>query len=272
MIKLVAFDMDGTFLNRQNDYDRTVFAEIFKKLRARDIEVVAISGNQYHQIKSFFPELLEEMTIVSEIGCKIYEYNHLIAEERFELAIVEEIIQLLAEKQLLDRCAVNGLDTLYFQKSAPEDFKKTITKHNFSWKEVDSLLDLPEDDFSILTLDLPGQDIHALIHELNSISGKKAKAVSSGFAFIDIIMPEVNKGTALQFLGKRWGIKPEEMMAFGDSGNDLEMLEYVGRSYAMEGSPAYVQEAAKFQAPSNDLSGVLVVLEDYLSKEENATN
>jgi hydroxymethylpyrimidine pyrophosphatase-like HAD family hydrolase len=56
------------------------------------------------------------------------------------------------------------------------------------------------------------------------------------------------------------------MMAFGDGHNDLEMLAYVGHSYAMaNGAPAVLQ-TAKFIAPSNNESGVLQVLEDFLSQ------
>lgn len=53
MIRLVAFDMDGTFLNSQNDYDRSRFKRIFKQLQEQGIRVAAISGNQYQQIRSF---------------------------------------------------------------------------------------------------------------------------------------------------------------------------------------------------------------------------
>jgi hydroxymethylpyrimidine pyrophosphatase-like HAD family hydrolase len=56
------------------------------------------------------------------------------------------------------------------------------------------------------------------------------------------------------------------MVAFGDSDNDLDMLAYVGESYAMAGSPASVVAVARHQAPSNDASGVLEVLEKVLNE------
>ena len=52
MIRLVAFDMDGTFLNSQNDYDRSRFKRIFKQLQEQGIRVAAISGNQYIKLNS----------------------------------------------------------------------------------------------------------------------------------------------------------------------------------------------------------------------------
>ncbi|MED5761676.1 HAD-IIB family hydrolase [Streptococcus anginosus] len=50
---------------------------------------------------------------------------------------------------------------------------------------------------------------------------------------MDIIQRGVHKGSALEFLSQHFGIALQEMMAFGDGGNDLEMLAYVGHSYAM---------------------------------------
>ena len=157
MIKLIAFDMDGTFLNSQNDYDRARFDKIFQAAKEKGIRLVANSGNQYQQIASFFGPYLDDLVIVSEIGAQIHERGQLIDFHHFDDAVVADVLGMLAGKGLLDRCSVSGLEGLYFEKGAQPDFKKTITKHNFAWKEIDSLLELPDDHFTILTLDLPGQ-------------------------------------------------------------------------------------------------------------------
>lgn len=264
MVQLVAFDMDGTFLNSHNDYDRERFARIADKAKEKGVRLVANSGNQYQQIASFFEDYLEDIVIVSEIGTQIYENGKRIAYHHFERAVVEDILRLLDEKDLLNRCSVSGLQSLYFEETASADFKETIKKHNYAWQECPSLLELPDDQFTIVTLDVPGLDIASLVEEINHIGKGKVKAVSSGFHFIDIVLPDINKGTSLAYLGEKWGICPAEMMTFGDSDNDLEMLEYAGASYAMKGSPETVLKAAKFLAPSNDASGVLQVLESVL--------
>lgn len=264
MIKLVAFDMDGTFLNPDNDYNRQRFARIFEELQARDIKVVAISGNQYHQIKTFFADYLDSIVIASENGSKIDEQGKRLLSHHFDRQVVEDIIALLANKDLLERCVIAGQDHAYFAASAPADFKTLVKKYNGQWKEIDSLQHLPQDDFCVVTLDVPDQDIPSLVEELNGLNNGKAKAVSSGNNFIDILIPSVNKATALQFLGERWGIASSEMMAFGDSGNDLDMLKYVGYSYAMANAAPPVKEVATFQAPSNRDAGVLAVIEQEI--------
>lgn len=53
MIKLVAVDMDGTFLDDQMHYNRTIFRKIYNYFKENDIYFVVASGNQYYQLKSF---------------------------------------------------------------------------------------------------------------------------------------------------------------------------------------------------------------------------
>ncbi|WP_438838611.1 HAD hydrolase family protein [Streptococcus pluranimalium] len=72
-MKVFATDMDGTFLNSQNDYDRLRFKKIFEEMKASGVRFVAISGNQYHQIRSFFKDVEDQMTIVGDNGAYIVE-------------------------------------------------------------------------------------------------------------------------------------------------------------------------------------------------------
>lgn len=58
-----------------------------------------------------------------------------------------------------------------------------------------------------------------------------------------------------------WGITPEQCVAFGDGNNDLEMLSYCGRGYAMANAEQNVKDAADAVCPTNDEDGVLVTLD-----------
>ena len=48
-------------------------------------------------------------------------------------------------------------------------------------------------------------------------------------------------------LVERLGINPDQCVAFGDGGNDIEMLEYCGLSYAMDNATEAVKQVAKHQ-------------------------
>lgn len=54
-IKLIAVDMDGTFLSDQKTYNRERFMAQYRQMKERGIRFVVASGNQYYQLISFFP-------------------------------------------------------------------------------------------------------------------------------------------------------------------------------------------------------------------------
>lgn len=89
----------------------------------------------------------------------------------------------------------------------------------------------------------------------------------SGHGSIDLIVPGCHKASGLARLVERWNITPEQCVAFGDGGNDIEMLKYSGRSYAMENAPENVKEAADTVCSSNDEDGVLFVLDQLFSMD-----
>ena len=77
----------------------------------------------------------------------------------------------------------------------------------------------------------------------------------------------VNKGTAVQALSARLGLGPEQVMAFGDAGNDLEMLAWAGWSFAMANASVEAKKAARYETGSNAEGGVGMAVERWLLAE-----
>lgn len=78
---------------------------------------------------------------------------------------------------------------------------------------------------------------------------------------IDIIQPGIHKANGLKELGDILGIKLSEMCAFGDGGNDLEMLREVGDGVAMKNAVPALLEVANHVTDTNDDEGVLNYIE-----------
>lgn len=74
----------------------------------------------------------------------------------------------------------------------------------------------------------------------------------------------VNKGTAVQALCAKLGIGPEQVMAFGDAGNDLELLRWAGWSFAMANGTDQAKAAAHYLTGTNHEAGVGMAVEQYL--------
>ena len=60
-VKLIAVDMDGTFLSDAKTYNRPRFLNQYQRMREQNIRFVVASGNQYYQLISFFPDIAHEI-------------------------------------------------------------------------------------------------------------------------------------------------------------------------------------------------------------------
>lgn len=74
----------------------------------------------------------------------------------------------------------------------------------------------------------------------------------------------VNKGTAVQALCAKLGVGPEQVMAFGDAGNDLELLRWARWSFAMANGTDQAKAAARYLTGTNHEAGVGMAVEQYL--------
>ncbi|MEW2450383.1 HAD family hydrolase [Streptomyces parvulus] len=88
---------------------------------------------------------------------------------------------------------------------------------------------------------------------------------SSPSALLEISGPEVSKASTLALCCAERGISHEEVVAFGDMPNDVEMLTWAGRSYAMGNAHPDVIAAASGRTVANNEDGVAIVIERLLA-------
>ncbi|MFG2260577.1 Cof-type HAD-IIB family hydrolase [Streptomyces mirabilis] len=89
---------------------------------------------------------------------------------------------------------------------------------------------------------------------------------SSPSALLEISGPGVSKASTLELCCAERGISPEEVVAFGDMPNDVEMLTWAGTSYAMGNAHPAVISAASGRTVANNEDGVAVVIEKILAE------
>ncbi|MGY3202794.1 HAD family hydrolase [Streptomyces sp. TE5632] len=89
---------------------------------------------------------------------------------------------------------------------------------------------------------------------------------SSPSALLEISGPDVSKASTLALCCAERGISHEQVVAFGDMPNDIEMLTWAGRSYAMSNAHPDVLAAASGQTVANNEDGVAVVIEQLLAE------
>ncbi|WP_125715166.1 Cof-type HAD-IIB family hydrolase [Companilactobacillus kedongensis] len=259
MIKLFATDMDGTFLRDNKTYDEERFAEIHKKMTSQNIKWIVASGNQYFQLKSFFKKYPETI-YVAENGAYIRDLNNVYAVHYFDKASVNKIIEKLSEIPQL-QILVCGVKSAYILNSESKDYMENVKNYYYELSILDSFQEI-NDRILKFALTCPPSETEKLVNILKSELSGIAEPTSSGHGDIDIIQPGRNKAAGLTELGEKLNISLNEMCAFGDGGNDLEMLREVGLGVAMENAQTIVKKASDRQTTDNQNQGVL----NFISK------
>ena len=76
----------------------------------------------------------------------------------------------------------------------------------------------------------------------------------------------MNKGKTLKKLSEIENIKIEEVIAVGDSGNDISMLEISGMPVAVENANDEVKLISKFQSSNNNEDALKVIIENFFAE------
>jgi Cof subfamily protein (haloacid dehalogenase superfamily) len=259
-MKLIATDMDGTFLRADMTYDQPRFAALYSKMRAQNVQFVCASGNQYFQLKSFFTDY-PDVIYVAENGAYIRSLDHIYRVHAFS---TDATAKILAQLTLPDiKLLVCGQASAYALATLDSEHVEHMRNYYHELRVVDSYDDI-DDHILKFAISCPPARTDAIVAELRSRLGLLADVTSSGHGDIDIVQPGLNKAAGLRELGTVLGINLSEMVAFGDGGNDLEMIREVGTGVAMANAQAEVLAVANVTTLDNEQQGVLQYLEAVL--------
>ncbi len=258
--RLVAVDMDGTFLTDKKEYDRQHFAELYKKMQARNIQFVVASGNQYYQLESFFSEYPETIYIADN-GANIRKKNAKYFGSHFVREKADQILRLLEYyKGLNDELVVSGFSSAYILPNRNEKFMQAARFYNRHLQIVDSFSEIKEEITKYSFNYYPKRDGEFMWHMQGRLAGL-GEITTSGHGNFDIIQPGVHKASGLKYLSQKLNIPLNQMCAFGDGGNDLEMLRAVGDGVAMSNAAPEVKRVADHLTGTNNDQGVLRYIE-----------
>lgn len=259
-IKMVAVDIDGTFVRSDYTYDAPRFRRVFSRMQEAGCSFVVASGNQYYQLRDLFPGFQEEISFVAENGAFVKDRTELVFAADMPRETVHAAIDLCRESPEI-LTVMCGMESAYCQRgTVSQDFFE-LTKlycHRLKWVDDFKAVDDRILKFAITVPDEKTDHYYELFRK--RLTGT-AVPTTSGHGAIDLILPGCHKASGLKRLAARRGITPQQCAAFGDGGIDIEMLKYCGYSYAMGNAPQNVKDAAKYVCPSNAEDGVLVTLE-----------
>lgn len=266
VVKMVAVDKDGTFLDDKKQFNRARFHACYQQMKQRGIKFVVASGNQYYQLKSFFPDIASEIAFVAENGAWIIDRDEELFCGSFSRQDIDAVLDTLHNGNYPElRYILCGRESAYYFEGIDEKWLVKMRHYCHRLKAIRSLDEVADDKLFKFALNLSDDYVEPLMADIERLHHGAAAATSSGHGSVDLIVPGNHKGHGLDLLGQRWGIDRSEILVFGDGGNDLEMLQQSGFSFAMANAPQKVKDAARFAAPSNNEEGVLQVIEQMLA-------
>ncbi|MGT2829666.1 Cof-type HAD-IIB family hydrolase [Streptococcus hillyeri] len=268
-IKLIASDMDGTFLDAKGSYDRDRFEKVLDALDKRQIPFVVATGNSMPRLEKMFGELSQRLRFVAENGAYVLDKQEVLVRQVMTPDMVADFLAFFKGKEVEYAVTLLGDDVIYllegtdfptFEGIEPEQLELFRERMRFlsDWSEIEG------QEIYKMNLVVPENISDKVTTDFNHAFKGRLQAVGSGYGAIDVIIEGCHKAWGLEQLLERYGILPEEVMSFGDSDNDLEMLKHTGESYAMANASDRVKAVAKHIAPSHNDAGVLTTIEHFL--------
>ncbi|KAB7894877.1 Cof-type HAD-IIB family hydrolase [Rouxiella sp. S1S-2] len=262
-VKLIAVDMDGTFLDDQKEYNKAKFLSQYQQLKQRGIKFVVASGNQYYQLKSFFPEIASEIAFVAENGGYIVKEGQDLSVASLSAESVAKILEFIDNTPGLNT-VVCGKDSAYILASQPDAFYQKMQNYYHRLKKVESYQEIDDTIFKFAT-NIDDEHLANFMTSLDKALGHIITPVSSGHGSADLIIPGRHKANGLRMLQEIWGIDDSEVVTFGDGGNDVEMLKQAGYGFAMANGMPAAKAAASYSTVSNNEEGVLKIIDSVLA-------
>ena len=170
-IKVIATDMDGTFLDDKGSYDKERFSQILDAMDARDMHFVVASGNSMSRLKPMFAETFDRLHFVAENGGQVVSYGKLLCQEFMASNDVENLLSYF-NYDLLDRPTIfNGAQGSYMLKGSRVNFAEMITEEEQAAMEasIQRLNGLEEldDDFVKITMLLSPEEADRVSQAFN---------------------------------------------------------------------------------------------------------
>ena len=198
MIKMIAVDMDGTFLAADKTYNKTRFLAQYEQLKQENIRFVVASGNQFYTLANFFPEISNEITFVAENGAWVVDRGETLFCGELSAEHLQKVLQVLAAFPDIYP-VVCGKESAWMLDSAPKALVQLMSKHYQRLSLRSSFANFNETVFKF-SLNLPDERIPELMHYFGHALDGIVTPVASGFGFIDLIIPGVHKAHGLALL------------------------------------------------------------------------
>lgn len=270
-IGLIALDLDGTLMLPDHLTVSVRNKETLKKAHDMGVKIAISTGRTLSVIERVIEQIPFIDYVMYSDGAAVYDVNKkkIIYEKLIDFDITKQVIEYLNGVEVyynlyLDGKIVtqNGRQRFFKNSDLPQKFVDDYIKNTTVY---DDLLFSIKGRGAELIVGFFNceEDLNNAFEYVNRYNDKLyvTSAFTNEFEMTNI---EATKGKTMDYLCSLEGITSENVMAIGDSHNDLPMLDFAGISVAMGNAEQKVKENADFVTETNANDGVAYAIEKYV--------
>lgn len=282
-MKLIAIDMDGTLLNEKHQIS-SENSNAIRQAEEQGVEVVIATGRAYFDARSICEKAGLNPYIISYTGATIHSKDgQSIYSMPMDKQDVKKIVRWLDENRFYYEVSTDtgiytpsiGKEILQLEldelKGTPAETRlvglERLMKAMYGqfgmvfFNKHEEFMSRDEGFYKIL-----GCSFNEIKHQIGvkQFSGmKQLGMVSSADSNFELLNQYASKGNSLELLAAQLQIPFDQVMAIGDSPNDISMLERVKHSVAMGNAKEEIKAICKFVTHTNINNGVAHAIYNY---------
>lgn len=256
--KAIFLDMDGTILTHQNKVNQKT-KEIIDQLRETGVYVFIATGRDAGEIQGLVPEDFQVDGLITSNGAAGYVNGENIFKHSLPFPLVKTVIEKAREHQVYYELFPYEASRIVLKEDKPfilEEVKepKPETVGINEWvsrqEAVEGKIAWTEqivgEEFSKFYLFARTEEkINRFKNDLEQVKEKIDFTASSSSKFnVEVMAANTNKATGIQQMLEHFQLTGSEILAIGDSYNDLPMLQFVDTAVAMQNAPDYIKQIA----------------------------
>jgi Cof subfamily protein (haloacid dehalogenase superfamily) len=261
-IKLFVTDLDGTLLNKKHEVSEENKAAI-REIVAKGVTATIATGRMYSSALPYAKQLEVDVPIITYNGAMIKSVSgEVIFESYLDPKIVSEIYEFCVEHGWYIQAYAD--DVLYFKDHDAKAKSYEVLAGLNGVALGDKLYEVTEKIPKMLIITDNEAETDAIVPVLQAHFKDRIFATKSNPDYIEIVNPSVNKSAALDLLIEKLHLTKDEVLAIGDSNNDLPMLKTAGFSVAMGNARDNVKAVVSAVTTDCEHSGVAAAIHKYI--------